>query len=284
MSSPARSRIDRVQRVHPIRQIEPGARNRFVVTPGTFADQSPFVLLVEDFIEPRSGFHPHPHRGLETVTFLLEGRLSHGDHLGAEGAIAPGGVQWMTAGSGIVHGGEPLGDQSVRALQLWVALPSHLRMSAPGTREQQISAARVEAGQGWRRAVYGEGARGPGDAGWSAWPVTITDLRLDAEGAHDLAMRAGERSFAYVVEGTVHLNGEKFESGQVVWLALDNRPTALTVSAIETTRIIVYSSPPFDEPIVASGPFVMGTQAEIDQAFADLRADRFLEASSPPAR
>jgi len=276
MSSPDRSRIERVERVHPIRELEPGARNRFVVTPGTFANQSPFVLLVEDFIAPRSGFHPHPHRGLETVTFVLEGRLGHGDHLGAEGAITPGGVQWMTAGSGIVHGGEPLGDKSVRALQLWVALPSHLRMSAPGTREQQISAARVEEGQGWRSAVYGEGARGPAEAGWSAWPVTITDLRLDGDGAHALAMRAGERSFVYVLEGAVHLNGETFEAGQVVWLALDKGSTSLAVEAANPARIIVYSSPPFDEPIVASGPFVMGSQAEIDQAFADLRANRFL--------
>lgn len=273
----SQTELQRVEHVQPLRQLGPGVHNRFVVTPSDLAQRTPFVLLVEDFIGPQSSFHPHPHRGLETVTFVLEGQLEHADHLGNQGVIRAGGVQWMTAGSGIMHGGRPLGETSVHALQLWVALPSVLRASAPGTREQPLQAASLSEGQGWRKVIYGTGSLAPGQTPWSQWPLTVTDLSLDAGGVHEIAIAAGERCFIYVLSGEI-LCGESgaYAEGDVLWPKALAVPQYHRISAPEGARIVAYASPTFDEPIVADGPFVMGNRAEIDQAYADLRADRLL--------
>lgn len=265
--------VERVRQVGPRGNLGPGVWNRFVVVPEELADQLPFVLLVEDFIEPGVDFHAHPHRGLETVTFVLSGQLQHADDVGNKGTIEPGGVQWMTAGRGIVHGGAPVPGSPVHALQLWVALPAALRNSAPGTREQQRDSADVVASGGSRAHVYGARSVAAGDDDWSRWPVTLTDVELASGGRHVLTQQAAERSFLYILEGTVFLSGRSYVAGTVLWLTATDADRAVEVSCASAARLVQYSSPIFDEPIVARGPFVLGSDAEVARAFRELRAN-----------
>jgi quercetin 2,3-dioxygenase len=266
--------IERVERVGKLNMLAPGAKNRFVVDPATLDRQLPFILLVEDFIEPASGFHPHPHRGLETVTFVLSGRLRHGDHLGNRGILGAGDVQWMTAGRGIEHGGEPV-EGPVHALQLWLALPAHLRGSAPGTRAQHRQQALLESGNGCTVRVYGIAAEDA--APWSQWPLTIRHMELGAGTEASLPLGAGERAFLYVLEGAPCVDGRPCTPGDVVWFTPGTANGRARITAEESARLIAYASPAFAEPIVARGPFVGGNMAEIEAAFADARAGRLLD-------
>lgn len=276
------AKIRRVDRVGPIQHLGQGARNRFVVRPDALREQSPFVLLVEDYIDPSAGFHPHPHRGLETVMIILDGQMQHSDHLGFEGVVGPGDVQWMTAGSGIMHDGGPFTGKSVHALQLWVSLPTDLRRSRPGTREQRLCEALTLPAENGRVVVYGARSVRSGGSAWSRWPLTISDVRLDAGGSCDLAVAADERMMAYVLEGSFkHPSTDRdLSAGDVIWVEVAGDDRRLPVKSASGVRLMAYASPPIDEPIVASGPFVMGSEAEIAQAYADLRSNRFLETAT----
>ena len=268
--------IDRVARAGPLQDLAPGARNRFVVTPGEFSSQSPFVLLVEDFIEPGTDFHPHPHKGLETVTFVLSGTLKHGDNVGNRGMIGPGEVQWMTAGKGILHGGQPADDAPVHALQLWLALPAALRNSAPGTREQRLESALADTSNGSTARVYGSGSLAKADPEWSRWPLTLIDVEIEPGGHRTVPLRANERSFLYILSGAVALGSANFyAAGSVIWFAPQAADTPLVLSAPTAARLVQYSSPVIDEPIVARGPFVMGSEAEIQSAFHEFQTTGF---------
>ncbi|AXB80400.1 pirin family protein [Novosphingobium sp. P6W] len=268
--------IDRVGHVGPIQELAPGVRNRFVVAPGEFRSQSPFVLLVEDFIQAGTDFLPHPHKGLETITFVLSGALKHGDNVGNRGVVGPDEVQWMTAGKGIVHGGQPASGEPVHALQLWVALPSLLRNSPPGTREQRRATALADTSNGSTARIYGAGSRGNDEPEWSCWPMTLIDVQLESGGHRTIPLRANERSFLYVLNGTVLLGkGNSYEAGSVIWFTPQARDTPLDLSARGSTRLVQYTSPVIDEPIVARGPFVMGSEAEIRSAFHEFQTTGF---------
>ncbi len=130
-------KIVEVSEVGALQPLGPDARNRIVVPPERFEAHSPFVLMVEDFISGGHEYHLHPHRGIETVTFFLDGEMEHIDNFGTTGIVHAGDVQWMTAGHGIMHGGRPHGSRPVHALQLWLNLPAELKMSAAGTRVQR---------------------------------------------------------------------------------------------------------------------------------------------------
>jgi len=274
--------VERVGSVGPLQQLGPGARNRFVVAPGDLASQLPFVLLVEDFIDPGTDFHPHPHKGLETVTFVLSGTLRHGDNVGNRGMIGPGEVQWMTAGKGIVHGGQPAPGAPVHALQLWLALPAALRNSAPGTREQRRDGAIVETSQGATVRAYGTASQSHGAAAWSRWPMTLTDVAFEAGGRCTLPLAAGERAFVYVLSGAVAVGtGPSQAAGSVVWLSVQATDGTIDLSADVPSRLVLYRSPVFDEPIVARGPFVMGSEAEIQLAIHQFQTTGF--GGGPPS-
>lgn len=155
-------KIVEVSEVGALQPLGPDARNRIVVPPERFEAHSPFVLMVEDFISGGHEYHLHPHRGIETVTFFLDGEMEHIDNFGTTGIVHAGDVQWMTAGHGIMHGGRPHGSRPVHALQLWLNLPAELKMSAAGTRVQRrAEAARCE-GPGMTARVFGERRRPEG--------------------------------------------------------------------------------------------------------------------------
>jgi redox-sensitive bicupin YhaK (pirin superfamily) len=266
---------------------------------GDTAEFDPF-LLFDDFRNERpddyrAGFPWHPHRGIETITYVLAGAVEHGDSLGNRGTLAAGDVQWMTAGSGILHQEMPQGDPRGRmhGFQLWANLPSSLKMSAP--RYQDVAAAEIPEivdDDGTRvRVVCGEfwGRRGPVD-GIAAEPRYL-DVFVPAGRRKILPVETYRHAFAYVFEGSGTFRGasEPFgvltEKDEVlVREQTGNRSLVLFDSGDEVTvqagehgiRFLLISGKPLEEPVAWYGPIVMNTQAELRQALADLRDGTFL--------
>lgn len=240
----------------------------------------PFLLLDEfrsdqagDYIE---GFPDHPHRGFETVTYMLAGRMQHGDNQGNRGDLGPGSVQWMTAGSGLVHSEMPQQEAGLMwGFQLWVNLPAADKMTAP--RYQDIPPSDIPVVQPAPgvtvRVIAGEleGVRGP-VAGIATQPVYL-DIALDAGAHYDLGLPAGHSAFAYVFDGTdARVAGESLARSE---LAVLSEGDTLSLAAAEATRVLVVAGRPLREPVARYGPFVMNTQAQIHEAIADFRAGKF---------
>lgn len=240
----------------------------------------PFLLLDEfrsdqagDYIE---GFPDHPHRGFETVTYMLAGRMRHGDNKGNRGDLGPGSVQWMTAGSGLIHSEMPQQEAGLMwGFQLWVNLPAADKMTAP--RYQDIPPGDipvVEPADGVTvRVVAGElaGATGP-VSGISTAPVYL-DIALDAGARFDLSLPEGHSAFAYVFDGkAASVAGEALARSE---LAVLSKGDTVSFAAEEPARVLLVAGRPLDEPVARYGPFVMNTPAQIHEAIADFRAGKF---------
>ena len=225
-------------------------------------------------------FGPHPHRGFETVTFILEGELMHRDSAGYESVIRAGGVQWMTAGSGLVHA-ELSPDAFKRAggpleiLQLWVNLPARLKFSPPryqGLQGDQIPALAAAGGKAQLNLISGEwnGLTGPMDSLTGNFMSTITaqpGARLAFGGL------AGRNVFLYVVSGAIRVNGQA--ASQHTLVELDLAGDAISIEADAAARLLYGHGAPLGEPVIAHGPFVMNTKEEIQKAFDDYQAGKF---------
>jgi len=239
----------------------------------------PFLMLDEfrsdDPGDYLAGFPDHPHRGFETVTYMLAGRMRHGDNQGNAGLLAPGSVQWMTAGRGIVHSEMPEQEDGLMwGFQLWINLPARDKMTAP--RYQDIAPERipeVELPGGARvKVIAGEagGARGPVDA--AATEPVYLDVKLSPGGrfAHDVP--AAHAALAYVFEGAVSVGGTPVERGHLAVLGPGDRVEA---SSREAGRFLLLAGKPLGEPVAKYGPFVMNSAEEIRQAILDYQAGRF---------
>jgi redox-sensitive bicupin YhaK (pirin superfamily) len=249
-------------------------------------DLNPFLFLNHhgpQVYAPHNGglpFGPHPHRGFETVTFVLEGSLAHSDTGGHESIIDAGGVQWMTAGSGLVHA--ELSPQSfmerggkLEILQLWLNLPATLKMTAPryvGVQEEAIPSIPTQDGTGRIQLVSGEwsGLRGPIE---SLTNTFMSVVRVKAGGRVKFAGLAGRRVFLYVVRGGIAVEGERVAQFNLAELRDDG--DVVELEAKDDSIILFGHADAIHEPIAAGGPFVMNTQAEINQAFADFHAGKF---------
>ena len=244
----------------------------------------PFLLLdafrsddPDDYI---AGFPPHPHRGFETVTYLLAGRFRHRDSAGHEGVIEAGGVQWMTAGLGIEHSEMPEQEQGLLyGFQLWVNLPAAKKMAAPRYQEFGREAIPVETREGGQqlRVIAGKTSRG------TAGPVTdiaaqplYLDVSLPAGSAFEEAIAPGHNAFIYLIEGelSVHGDGGSRVLGREQ-LAILGDGGQLKADTQTDSRFLLIAGQPFGEPIARHGPFVMNSEAEILQAYADYRDGRF---------
>jgi quercetin 2,3-dioxygenase len=242
----------------------------------------PFLML-DEFATDRpedylAGFPDHPHRGFETVTYMIHGAMEHRDSLGNRGRLGPGSVQWMTAGRGIIHSEMPKQQDGLMwGFQLWVNLPAAQKLTTP--RYQDIAPERVaEVGVGGNavRVVAGEagGARGPVEGVASA-PLLL-DVKVPARGRFRHELPAAHGAFAYVFEGGVSFGGRRtrVERGQLAAFG----PGAL-VQALgdDGGRFLLLAGRPWHEPVARSGPFVMNTDAEIRQAIADYRSGRLVK-------
>ncbi len=252
---------------------------RLVIPPENVAEHSPFLLMAEDWFAPPAGFPTHPHRGIETVTFVLAGELLHKDHTGGEGRLTAGDAQFMTAGGGVLHSEMP-GPGGVRSLQLWLNLPARLKRSPARYRDVRRAEAPTVHQEGVEARVYAGHLGDVAVPHASIWPLTLIDATLSGGARFEMSVSAGERAFAYVLEGDARLGPDEREAsaGDVAWAALADEDATLGVSASGATRILFYASPVIEEPVAMGGPFVMNTREEILEAFADLRAGRLTEA------
>ncbi len=242
----------------------------------------PFLLLdcfetdqPQDYI---GGFPSHPHRGFETVTYLLAGRMRHKDNAGNEGVIEPGGVQWMTAGRGIVHSEMPeQEDGLLRGFQLWVNLPASAKMTAPGYQEYPPAGVPLEQREDGTevRVVAGTTSAGTAGAVHNDWvKPTYLDVTLPADAEFEQAVGAGDNSFLFVIEGELHV-GDRLQPLGRRLLGILGPGDTVRVSSEHGARFLLVSAQPLNEPVARGGPFVMNTREEIIQAFDDYRHNRF---------
>ncbi len=250
----------------------------------------PFLLFdhfaFNDPLEgPIRGFPTHPHRGIETVTYMLEGNTRHRDSLGNLGVIGPGDVQWMTSGRGIMHEEMPKRGPSglVTGFQLWVNLPAAEKMSKPRYREVSANSIPIISNNGVRvRLVAGEYAGVKGPVTEIAARPLYMDVELAAGQIFELPVPEGHLTVAYLYEGRARFGPIDDGSGQQVeavrMVVFDNNGQVQARGGPEiSARFMLMAGAPFGEPIAPYGPFVMNTREEIMQALADLRNGTFVE-------
>ncbi len=257
-----------------------GVKLSRVIGQPALPDLDPFLMLdafgSDDPSAYIAGFPSHPHRGFETVTYMLAGRMRHRDNKGHEGLLTPGAVQWMTAGRGIVHSEMPEQDHGLmQGFQLWINLPARDKMAAP--RYQDIPPAQipvvglttgVEA-----KVIAGEllGVRGPVDP--PATEPVFFDLDM-ADGCEaELALPVAHNAFVYVYQGALGIGPDRLLSGMIGVLSLGD--SLLLKAGDGGAKLLVVAGKPLGEPVAKYGPFVMNTEAELRQAVLDFQAGRF---------
>lgn len=236
---------------------------------------SPFLFLSEDWFHAPGGFEEHPHRGMQTVTIVLEGALEHRDHTGAHGLLRAGDVQWMTAGHGVLHSEMPHDNETAHTLQLWLNLPRAMKMIPARYQDQRLADVPVRRIEGGEVRVYagrsGEACHSHG----SDYPMSLLDIRL-AKGARlkqEIAPK--DRGFLYVLAGSGEIGGRAVSAGEVAWYE-PGEGNELSIAAHADFRVLAFAGEPIDEPVVAYGPFVMSTKEEIVAAFEDYQAGRLV--------
>ena len=246
----------------------------------------PFLLL-DDFRGDRredyeAGFPWHPHRGMETITYVLRGRVEHGDSLGNRGTIGPGDIQWMSAGSGIIHQEMPKGEQdgAMYGFQLWANLPASHKMSKPRYRGILASEIRTvaDAGGATVRVVAGQVGDVQGPVTDVVTRPQYLDVDLPAGSTFSQPTPRGHTVFAYVIGGRGKFDNEgELEIGDrhLVWFDDGDFVTVQTMS--NPVRFLLVSGAPIGEPIAWQGPIVMNTEEELRQAFEQLDTGTFLD-------
>jgi len=240
----------------------------------------PFLMLDEihssDAADYMAGFPQHPHRGFETVSYVLRGGFQHRDSVGNSGLIADGGAQWMTAGRGIVHEEmpKPTTGPELWGLQLWVNLPAARKMIKP--RYQDLGAAAIpelDVGDARVRLVAGQLGTTKGAVDGIDVAPTLLDATLPARAGFRHELPGIDSAFVYVLEGTV-LVGPRAVSVAAGHLAVLGSGTMITATSETGGRFLLVAGTPIKEPVARRGPFVMNTDAELQQAFDDYRSGR----------
>lgn len=249
-----------------------------VLPQGRWEEFDPFLLMAEDWFQQNT-FSPHPHRGIETVTYVIEGKLRHKDSNGGQGVLNPGDVQWMTAGRGVLHLEDPLPGETVHSLQLWVNLPKEKKLTEPRYQDLRSADMPVRQEEGSTIRVF-SGASGEVKSDTkNNVPVTFVEIVLEAGASvkHDLP--GGYNGFIYTLEGSGRFGSEGTmgEKNQVLWLgAADPASNSeLEIHAHTALRALLVAGEPLRQPVVAYGPFVMNSQEEIKQAFLDYQTGKF---------
>ncbi|MEO7494308.1 MAG: pirin family protein [Massilia sp.] len=242
----------------------------------------PFLMLdafgsekAGDYI---AGFPSHPHRGFETISYMIKGSMRHRDSAGHEGLITDGGVQWMTAGRGVVHSEMPeQSDGLMEGFQLWLNLPARDKMSEPWYRDiPSAEIPRFDTDGGASVQVIAGASHGiDGVVEREATAPIYLDIALAAGGVFEQALPAGHNTLLYVFRGEVTVEGNAVAQGRMA--ILDNAAGAdgVRIKADQPARLLLIAGRPLGEPIAQYGPFVMNTQAELQQAVEDFRAGRF---------
>lgn len=256
-----------------------GVRIRRLIGTPELDHVDPFLLFDEfgsergaDYIK---GFPPHPHRGFETVTYMLEGRMRHEDNHGRSGDLGPGDVQWMTAGRGIIHSEMPQQEDGLmRGFQIWVNLPRSHKMAAPRYQDIPASAFSVVApSDGIKvKVIAGRFHETEGAVRDIVAEPLYLDIALEAGARLDVPVPAGHSAIAFTHRGRAFLGGNALAEGHLAVLGDGDH---LQINAEEDAALILLAARPFREPVVRHGPFVMNSRDEIVQAIEDYQSGRF---------
>ena len=262
-----------------------GVLLRRSIGPRRSNEYDPFLLFdhfaFNDPIEgPIRGFPMHPHRGIETVTYMLEGSVNHRDSLGNSGLIGEGDVQWMTSGRGILHEEMPRRGPGgvIYGFQLWVNLPAAQKMGEP--RYQEVSAATIPSvtkDGATIRLVAGEVEGVPGPVTEIAASPLYMDIKLDPKSKFSLPVTSGHTVLAYVFEGRGRFGADADEVEAVRMVVFDEGDCITVKTEQDPVRFMLIAGAPFKEPIVPYGPFVMNTMEEIQQTLEELRNGTFIK-------
>lgn len=278
------SEIRKVQQVHAPQPTSDGAGvkiNRIIAT-RELDYLDPFLLLdhfgsdnANDYI---AGFPMHPHRGIETVTYMLKGSVTHRDSMGNEGTIHTGDIQWMTAGGGIMHEEMPHASaDGMAGFQLWVNLPAKLKMTKP--RYQEVSAKNIPVVEkdGTKVLVIAGEVEGVAGAVSEIYAEpSYLDVTLDAQFSFTHAIPRGHTAFAYLFAGSATFDDSSNVIASPMLVVFGDGDVVQIKAGNETARFILVSGKPLHEPVARYGPFVMNTRAEIEQAIRDLQRGTFV--------
>jgi len=258
-----------------------GVKLTRVLTQGLQKRLDPFLMLdafgsdnPDDYI---AGFPDHPHRGFETITYMLAGRMRHRDSAGHEGALESGGVQWMTAGRGVIHSEIPQQESGVmEGFQLWLNLPASDKLCAPWYRDfGAVDLPRFVTDTGVAVTVIaGESHGVSGAVTREATAPLYLDVHLPAGGRFGQALPPGKNAFLYVYRGEVSVAGTAVPAQRMAILANDPETDGVIIEADSDARVLLIAGQPLNEPIAQYGPFVMNSEQEVYQALADYREGR----------
>ena len=241
-------------------------------------DLDPFLLLDEFFVESPAGFPDHPHRGFETVTYMLFGGTHHKDNHGHEGVITTGGLQWMTAGKGIIHSEMPANGELSHGLQLWVNLAAKHKMVQPKYQEldgNQVPIAHNDDNTVTVRVIAGK-AFGIESEVRTITPAMYLDVSMHSNAQYTQPVESEFNTFVYVLEGEATFGHPATVGGQRDLLILGpGESVDVSTNSTQTTRFVLIAGKPLGEPVAKYGPFVMNTQEEIEQAFSDYQSGLF---------
>ena len=257
--------------------VGPGHLAAPVVSPEHFEMTDPFIVLMDDHLDignrPVGG--PHPHAGFETVTLILDGAIYDRDE---GGTLNAGEVQWMTAGSGVIHNEDVKTKGKVRLLQLWLTLPRNQRWTAPSFQAIHADSIPVRHEPGAEIRVYSGSSRGVQSATRNRVPLTMVEINLEPQASTEQEVPASYNGFAFVIDGSVQIGKTVLNTGQVGWLDRpnDDGTSVLQVSAGESgARLILYAGQPQGDPIVSYGPFIGDSKQDIARLFAEYQAGYF---------
>ncbi|MFD1020938.1 pirin family protein [Thalassobacillus hwangdonensis] len=264
----------------------PSIQKGWVLPAGQFEMFDPFILMAEDWFK-KGTFTDHPHRGFQTITYVVDGRLEHIDNGGGRDILEPGDVQYMNAGGGARHAEDGVEDDIAHTLQLWLNLPKEKKFT--GTRYQNLygedaPVVRFDGGQAKVFSGNVAGVKGPMD---SIVPITLTELTMEEGASFTLDLPENHNAFAYVLAGSADIGEDPVNLNKhgVATLSFNEEAPNDATSELKVTskkrrtRVLVYSGKPIREQVVAHGPFVMNSMEEIKQAYEDFRNGKF----GPPA-
>lgn len=239
----------------------------------------PFVMMAEDWFK-RGTFGDHPHRGFQTITYVIDGRLEHIDNHGGHSILESGDIQYMNAGSGARHAEEAKDDDIAHTLQLWLNLPKELKSTSASYQNVYSESAPVSQFQGGQIKVYsGEtaGLEGPLEP---LVPFTLSEIKLMEGTAFSYELPADHNAFLYVLSGELEAGSsrtivKKSTAAMLTFSREAEGKSELRLKAVKRSRVLVYSGKPIEEEVVAYGPFVMNSMEEIRQAYRDYHEGKF---------
>lgn len=251
----------------------------------TVKDFDPFLML--DFFDSAdpddytNGFPWHPHRGIETVTYLIEGEIEHGDSLNNKGSILPGSCQWMTAGSGIIHQEMPAAAERMLGVQLWINLPAKDKMTKPSYRNIKSSMIKKVEEENAKIAIISgkyKGVKGAIEGGYVK--TLYLDVQVNPDSVWSADVKKNDTAFAFMISGSCSFGGSEFiDAPAAVLLTKDEKIEVK--SGRDGARFLLLSAKPLKEPVAWGGPIVMNTHDELNNAFTELDQNTFIKEKHP---